>query len=326
MAVSNVSRPTSISKTANGNAKTKDQLDAEIAEQGKRMQQAAQSAKDFYTANPGHAKALEARKIEAVAALRGAPAGDVAWAQAATRLSKDFRERTDVPAKDRFEVALAADRLALTAKIKAKTAADSTVEWQLVAERLRTEFGDLPELHDFSMEVARRADLTSAVKTANEVTQSTKATANAKLRAQAILDRAALVGRPVNLKLAKVEGGILDLAQQKDKLTVVLVWSPSDPQGLESVKRFEKALPKDTQLVYVAFGGAAPLVNRLKSSASAPGVHCHAVAGTASKAASDALKLRYADLPCLYVINRAGVLTGLGRVEEFASLIAKASR
>lgn len=318
--------PMGLAKTSNGFSTTRDELATALALQAERERQTAQAAKVFYTQNPGHPKETEARKIEALCTLRGTSAGDTVKALAAIKLAKDFRERTDVPVKDRFEVALAADRLALTVKIKAKTAADATVERQLVGERLRVEFGDLSELHDYSMEIARRADFASAVKIATEVARSPNATANAKSRAQAILDRAMLVGRPVNLKLAKVDGGMFDLAQQRDKLTVVFVWSPSDPQGLELVKRFEKALPKDTQLVYVAFGGSAPLVNRLKPSASALGVHCHAVAGTASKAASDALKLRYADLPGLYVINRAGLLSAVGHVEEFAALMAQASR
>jgi hypothetical protein len=325
-AVSVLARTSSIRKSSNGNAKTKEQVAAEIAQEAARQRQAAQAAKEFYTANPGHAKAGDARKIEALSSVRGAVVADVTQTQAAVKLAKDFRERTDVPVKDRFEVALAADRLALSAKIKAKTAADQSLEWQLVGERLRIEFGDLPELHDYSIEVARRADLPSAVKLATEVTQSPKATANAKARAQSILDRAALVGRPIDLKLTKVDGGTIDLAQQKDEITVIYVWSPNDPLSLESVKRFENALPPGAQLIYLAYGGSVPLVNRLKVSAAMAGIHCQATAGTASKAASDGLKLRYTDLPYLYVINRSGVLTGVGRMEEFTTLIAQASR
>jgi hypothetical protein len=325
-AVTDLARTSSISKSSNGNAKTKEQVGAAIAQESARQRQAAQAAKEFYTVNPGNPKAGDARKIEALSTVRGALVADATQTQAAMNLAKDFRERTDVPVRDRFEIALAADRLALSAKINAKTAADQSLEWQLVGERLRVEFGDLPELHDYSIEVARRADLPSAVKLATEVTQSPKATANAKARAQSILDRAALVGRPIDLKLAKVDGGTIDLAQQKDKITVIYVWSPTDPLSLESVKRFEKALPPGAQLIYLAYGGSVPLVNRLKASAAVAGIHCQATAGTASKAASDALKLRYTDLPYLYVINPSGVLTGVGRAEEFTTLMAQASR
>ena len=130
--------PMGLAKTSNGLSTTRDELATAVALQAERERQTAQAAKAFYTQNPGHPKATEAQKIEALGSVRGTPAGDTVEAFAAIKLAKAFRERTDVPVKDRFEVALAADRLALTVKIKAKTAADQPLEWQLVAERLRT--------------------------------------------------------------------------------------------------------------------------------------------------------------------------------------------
>lgn len=324
--VSDLARTSSISKSSNGNAKTKEQVAAEIAQEAARQRQAAQAANKFYTANPGHAKAGDARKIEALSSVRGAVVADVTQTQAAVKLAKDFRERTDVPVKDRFEVALAADRLALSANIKAKTAADSTIEWQYVGDRLRAEFGDLAELHDYSMEVARRADLATAAGIANTVSQSTKAGPAAKTRAQVVLARAALVGLPVALKLAKVTGGEFDLSQQPGKITVVLVWSPLDPLGLESARRFEKIMPQNSQLVYLAYGGSSQGTANLASAAPVAGLHCFAAAGTASRAVSDGLQLRYAELPALYVVNRFGTLSGVGRIEDAALLLANASR
>ncbi len=318
--------PAPVAKTNNGDSKTRDQMTAEIAAQAAAAKQTAQLAKDFYTENPNHPKAVEAQKIEALSSVRSVQAGDSVREQAALALAKTYRERKDVPAKDRFEVALAAERLALSSKIKAKTAADQPIEWQLVGERLKVEFGDLAELHDYSMEVARRADLATAAGIANAVSQSTKAGPAAKARAQVVLARAALVGRPLALQLAKVTGGEFDLLQQTGKVTVVLVWSPLDPLGLESVKRFEKILPQNSQMVYLAYGGSAQVTAKLASTAPVAGLHCFAAAGTASRAVSDGLQLRYAELPALYVLNRSGTLSGVGRIEDAANLLANASR
>ena len=318
--------PTPVAKTNNGDSKTRDQVATEIATQAAAAKQTAQLAKDFYTENPNHPKAAEAQKIEALSTVRSVQAGDSVREQAALTLAKAYRERKDIPAKDRFEVALAAERLALSSKIKAKTAADQPIEWQLVSERLKGEFGDLSELHDFSMEIARRADLPTAVKIASSVASSPKASQEAKARAQSVMDRASLPGRRVNLKLPKIDGGEFDFSAPQDKLTFVLVWSVSDPLSLESAQRFAKALPKDAQLVYIALGGTTAQVTKLKASAPIAGIHCHAPAGASSRNAFEELKLRYAPLPSLYVFNRVGAVSGVGQVSEFTSLLAAASR
>ena len=318
--------PMGLAKTSNGLSTTRDELATAVALQAERERQTAQAAKAFYTQNPGHPKATEAQKIEALGSVRGTPAGDTVEAFAAIKLAKAFRERTDVPVKDRFEVALAADRLALTVKIKAKTAADQPLEWQLVAERLRVEFGELPELLDFLMEIARRADLPTAVRIASPIVSSPKATATAKARAQAVIARAALPGSRLNLRLAKIDGGEFDFSQQQGNLTFVFVWSPTNPLALDAARHFADALPQGAQLVYIALGGSLPEVVRLKAAAPLPGVHCHAPAGAASRDAYDALKIRYAGLPCLYVINRAGFLAGVGQVAEFPALLVAGLR
>lgn len=318
--------PAAVTKSSQGTAKTKEQLTADIAAQADLAQQTAQAAKDFYIQNPSHPKALEARKIEAMSAVQAAPAGDAVRTDAAIKLAKDFRARTDVPVKDRFEVALAAERLALATKIKAKTAADQPVEWQYVAERLRIEFGELPEYHDFMMQIARRADLATAARLAASVLQSPTAGAEAKKRATIMAERAALVGSPVRLKLAKVSGGEFDLGQQSGKVTLLMVWSPSDPSSLDLIKNLQKVLPKDGQLVALAYGGTVQQLSRLTASLPASIIHCHAPAGAASRAASDGLKLRYSELPVVFALGLSGALRGIGQAGEVATLVRSANR
>jgi hypothetical protein len=95
---------------------------------------------------------------------------------------------------------------------------------------------------------------------------------------------------------------------------------------LDAARQFAKILPREAQLVYIAMGGSAAQIAKLKAGAPIAGVHCHAPAGVASRSTFEALKLRYAALPSLYVINRFGVLAGVGRVSEFPALLAAASR
>jgi hypothetical protein len=304
--------------------KTAEDKKAEIKAQAARSRQTALDARDFRNAYPAHPKAEEARKIEALASIRSVEAGDALGAQSAMALGKTIRDDEKIANADRFEVALAMDRLDLSLKIKERKAAGRVEDRKKVGDKLQQEFGDLPALQNYYVEVARTADPESAAKIAADVTRSPVAPTEAKAKAKIILDRAALVGRSVPLKLAMVDGGSIDLAEQRDKLTVVIAWSPSEASDLSAVKRFEKSLSKDVQIVYLAMGGSASQVNKAKAAAPLAGTHCHAPAGLLARAANDALKLVGSPFPRVYVLNRAGLLVGFGRVEDLPALVVKA--
>jgi hypothetical protein len=175
------------------------------------------------------------------------------------------------------------------------------------------------------MDVARTADRETALKIATEVSRSSVASGTAKGQARVILDREALVGKALSLKLSTVDGGFLDLAEQKNKVTVVLAWSPSNSSAFSTVKRFEKSLSSDTQIVYLAMGGTASQVKKAQSEALLTGTHCHAPSGPLARAANDGLKLLYSSIPRVYVLNRSGALVGYGRIEDLPALMVKAN-
>ena len=321
--VSNLAKPVGLVRAVDGKAKTPDELKADIKQQGARRRLASQGAHDFYTDYPSHPKAQEARKVEAVAAIQGVESGNAAQEQAAFALGKAFRENKSYPLLDRFEVALAMDRLDLSLRIKNRKAMGRAQDWKALGDKLKTEFGDIPAVHAYYMEIARTADRATAIKIAAEVGQSSIASPAAKSQARVILDREALVGKNITLTLSTTEGGSFDLAQQKNKVTVIFAWSPEDSSSLSSIKRFEKSLPSDGQIVYLAMGGSPSQVKKGKGDAILPGTHCHAPAGPQSQAANTGLKLLYSPLPRIYVLNRSGLLVGYGRVEDLPALIGK---
>jgi hypothetical protein len=115
------------------------------------------------------------------------------------------------------------------------------------------------------------------------------------------------------------------LAQSRDKPTVLIAWSPEDASSIATVTRFEKSLPKDTQIVYLAMGGTSVQVKKVSDNPPLPGIHCHAPSGPLSRSATQGLKLSYSPIPRVYVLNRAGLLTGFGRIEDLPALMAKVS-
>ena len=299
-----------------------------VAEQAAtRSRQAAEAAKNFYTTYPTHANAPEARKIEALGELRGIKHGDAVHETKAMTLAAAFRADLRHPQPARVEVAFAMDRAELSRRVKTKEKTGRVQERIRVGDRLRAEFGEIPEYHAYSMEVARTADLPTALRLATETSVARSASPESKAQAKVILERTALLGKTVNLKLDALDGPDVDLAKPNGKITVLVAWSPSvDPKKLDPLKPLARMLPSGAQVVFLALGGTEKQVKSAKSAMPLPGTLCLAPAGPRSRAASDALKLQYAPLPRLYVFNSAGKLAGFGPLEDLPALLARAAK
>jgi hypothetical protein len=223
------------------------------------------------------------------------------------------------------EVALLMERAELSRQVRNGEKSLRASERVRVADRLRAEFGEIPEYHTYAMELARTMDLATALRLATETSHSPVATASAKAQAKVILDRMHLLGKPVNLRLTIVDGAEFDLSKQAGKITVVVAWSAADPRSLDALKPMGRMMPKDVQVVFLAMGGTKKQVQTGRAASPLPGTHCHAPAGPLSRAATDSLKLQYSPVPRLYVLNRAGKLVGIGRLEELPALLTRAA-
>ena len=322
--VASLAAPAGVAKTANGKKRTNDEIKADIKQQAARSRQAAQSARDFYTQFPGHPKAAEAKKTEALASLRGVETDNATQIQSALSIAQAFRANSSLAAADRFDVALAMDRLKLSLEIKQRRATDQPASWRKLADDLRKEFGDLPALQSYLMDIARTADGATAVELATSVKGSTAASKETKDRAQAILDRAALVGRKVVLKLATTDGSPVDLEQTRSKPAVVVAWSPSEGDALMGLLQYQKQL-QNADIIYVGLGGSVADLSAAKQQfVRLPGAYCHAPGGVGSRRAIDALKLQYAPLPRVYVLDRGALVLGSGSFSDLPALLAKA--
>jgi hypothetical protein len=290
-----------------------------------RSRQASQAARDFYATYPEHPSARAARKLEAEMAIRGTEMEEPAYSQWALGLARAYREDRSFAEEDRFDVALAMDRLDLALRLKARKAAAKFTDWKQVGDKLRSEFGDLPALHKYFLDLARSADTEGAAAIAREVLQARGLSTELRARAQAAVARAGLNGRPLKVALSMIDGGELDLERQSGRITVVVAWMPSDPGSLDALKRYEKTLPQGTQFVYVALGGTATEVRSARSNAPFNGLHCHAPAGRLSSAAYNSLCLSNTSFPRVYVLNKNATVVGTGMVNELPALLVKAS-
>jgi hypothetical protein len=320
-----LARPDPVAKSSNGRRKTPAEFAAEISERRERAREAAQEARDFYSLYPDHPKAAEARKIEALCALRGSEAADQAQIGSALAIARTYRLDSSYPVGDRFEVALAMDRLELSANVKTGFASGSAQERRGIADNLRAEFGNLAALHDYYMEIARGADSATAIQLATAVNQVARANGGAKARATEILDRAALVETRLNLALARLDGGEVDLSQPSQQPTILMVWHPSDPESLGSLTRHRASLEGVT-IIYLALSGTEETAREGLKFARVAGIHCHAPAGISARRVVESLKNQYMATPHVYVFNPDGTVSGWGPTCELGAMLTRAAR
>jgi hypothetical protein len=184
------------------------------------------------------------------------------------------------------------------------------------------EFGDIPELQAYAIAAARRADPKIATEIASKVARSSAATATHQREAKAIINRAMLLGKPVNLSLPLVEDGEIDLTQQQGHVTVVVVWSPSKPGSLDPLSVFKRRLSPGVQIICLALGGTTDDVMHVRSRLPAVTQFCHVPIGPKANQVATALRLQLA--PYIYVLNRSGVLSDFGPLSEMRAVLTRA--
>ena len=148
------------------------------------------------------------------------------------------------------------------------------VRGETMLDRLRSEFGDLPQLHASYLALAEHSNCDNGRDVAIRIVQS-DAPESTKVAARRLLDRSALVRQPLDFPLTPVRGRATTLGELAGKLTVVCVWDgtrqPEGPPGLGDAAR--NPAP-NTKWVYVSIGAIGPLPKGAKYAAAPPGTTC----------------------------------------------------
>ncbi len=292
-----------------------------IVLQADKARQVAADAKAFYTEFPLHPNAETARKIEVISELHGVKDGDAVQLKKAQDLATTFRKDTARPLGARTEVALAADRLALSQKIKAKQVADRASEKEKLADAIRAEFGQSPELISYYSEVARSADMFTGKRIATNLLlwSSDK---KVRSEAQLILDRNALIGQKINLPLNSAQTGPVNLSQATGTPIVLFVWTTTSGENmLKSLDRFQNSLPAGVQFIYLALGGNAKEAEAMAGAAAMRGRFYHQPANTFGPTLA-ALKVK--NVPYIFVLDREAKVVGYGPVGELTNVLSLA--
>ena len=306
---------------------TADALSAERRDHADRLFEASRQAGLFHQRHPADPRAAQARKLEVTSALASVHLGRTAGAAAARALATAFRADKNQLREHRFEVALAAERLTLASRPGAKRPQDDGREHERMADALRREFGPIPEIHGLLSGLAAAADTENANRLATQLLEM-RPPPFATAAARAVTTRYGLIGRPLSLRLTDLEGRTFELPAnaRASGPTVLYVWTPDADESKSpfSPLRGRPAAGRGgIRWIYLGLGATHAAATSAQAGAPFPGTHCRDDGGARSAVAQ---RLNVRSSPTLFVFNRAGVLTGIGRVDELSALLAGANR
>jgi hypothetical protein len=308
-------------------AASRAEADKVLAEKVARAQQhraVAQAAKAFYSTNPSHPKAEEARKLEVISALEGIVFRDRVHEKAAIAAATAFRNDRSRPLADRLAVAHQLESREISKQTLGRPWYGHAPKAEMMLDRLRAEFGESPLVWSRYADLARRAECDAGRDVALRVIQAAGADENSKQAARRVLERYDLVRKPLDLPLTPTTGRTTTLGQVAGKTTVLVVWDGArQPEGPPGLQDFRKNPRPNTQWVYLSVGAIAALPKGTKGAALPPGLMCADAQGWRSPAVQ---KLKLGELPCVFVLDEKKQLSGYGRVDEVPALLAGIGR
>ena len=308
--------------------KTPAQIAADRAAAADRYAQASDQAKAFHTQYPKDANAGLARKLEVTSALESARLGRVSAEASALALAETFRKDKNQLREYRFEVALAAERLLMKKAGGEFSPHEKPLEHEKIADKLRKEFGETPEVMGLYASIAKSADLKTGHQIAAKVLEMSPPPI-AKAMAQEVTMRQGMIGSPLRQRVKTVEGPALDLQDPPPAgaTTVVCVWTPNPFAEAASYNPFSPLAAQKVRVktaasirwVYVGLSATVAQAVAVRGKAPFAGVHC-IDPGAPGTPLVERIKAHGA--LTVIVLDGKGAITGIGQADELADLLA----
>lgn len=201
---------------------------------------AADRAKAFYTEHPDHEKAHEAKLAEVRALVAANQAGDATIDGRLSSTLTSLRADQTVSASIRVQAVSAC--LFPKAMRGAKNSVDRLAAAANVARGLAVEFPDQPQGTESLVTIAAASDEGVARQLASEVLAMPAPTA-IKQRAQALLDRFALVGKPLAGELDGADLGSIKATVVANRPSIIYTWATWSPGSLRLAAELKKSNP-----------------------------------------------------------------------------------
>lgn len=318
----NVTAQTSAARTAVAAPKTADQAKVVAQQYATQQKSAAQSARDFYASFPSDPRAPQAKKLEATSLLNSAWPLPDDKGRAAFQTANAYAIDKTNSAKDRFEVSALLAAQQFKARTNGRALASDAVAAEKVADVLFAEYGPIPESFDYYLKAADTADPEASARLASKVTNSTASLAQKK-QAQVVIDRYALVGKPLTISLQDIAGKSVDL-RPAGKITVIYVWSAKHGGAdWAALGRARQAAPANTDWICLALDTTS--AELAAAVAKAPAKLTHSLLAQDQRVAvMKSLKVRR--VPFVYVVEARGTLATYGSLTDLPVLLSSLNR
>jgi hypothetical protein len=273
----------------------------------------ANRARDFHQKNAGHAKAGEAKRLEAILLLNALYQGETSIEGRARQAVQAIRSDVSLPEPMRAEVVGTAGFMAALGKnLKGP---DLLADYEATARSLILEFPGQPQGYETLATIARESDETRSKALAQELLNM-PAPESVKGQARFLLARYQLVGAPLDpiLNDAGVEAAIK--AVRKDRPSLIYTWATWSPGSVKLGQDLAKRNLGGVNVLAVNLDENVTAAQGLAAQSGLPGTLLYDARGVGG-ALAKGLKLSAA--PQVYFVDAEGVVRdvrGTDHLEE----------
>ncbi len=279
----------------------------------------ADRLRDFRLRHPAHAAATEAKRLEAKALLHAKALGDTAQDGRRSQLVGEIRRDAAIALPLRAEVAAFSDNLDVS-RLPGLTRDSRLAAYERVARALNAEFPALPDGCESLVRIAKDSPDDRAQAIAREVLSLAAAPAQARAEAQILLDRHALVGRPLREAGGLILASSAPAAAGGGRPVIIYTWASFSPGSVAQAGRIAELAPAHARLVGVCLDqrDLAP-ARALAATGQLPGEQVFDWLGRRGELAET---LKLAEVGLVYVADAGGVIRSVSAQRNLAEALA----
>jgi len=279
----------------------------------------ADRLKEFRTTNPAHAGAKKAKRLEALLLVQAWRAGASSSASRRTQLVAEIRGDASLPAASRAEVAALAEHVAV-AKRPGLSRDGRLAAYEQAVRGLTAEFPELPNGYESLVQIAKDSSDAKAQAIARNVLGLAAAPATVKAEAQILLDRHALVGRPVAELVRPILGAANPIERAKGRPLVLYSWATFAAGSHALAADLAARTPAGVALVGLCldFRDLAP-AKALATAQKLPGEQLYDWLGRRGEVAE---RLKLTDPALAFVIDAGGIIRAVSAQRDLPATLA----
>lgn len=274
------------------------------ASQQQALMAAADRCRDFAAKHPQHKRTKDSRCYEAILLERAWLNGDESQASRRVELARQMRHDKGVTPALRAELFALMDSVAI-AKTPGLSREETLSAYAQSARDLVGEFPDLTVGYQALLAVARDSSESQASSIARELVGLPQTPPLARTAAQAMLDRAALLGQSIQSLTAALPEASLVFGEAKGRPLVLYTWVTNDMIGIDRAKAIAAKAPRGTKVVGVCLDAKIVAAKAAAASLALPGTQLYDKLG---REAALARALGLTDSGMIYVADSAGTI------------------